>query len=70
MFEFLFLLAPFAIIAWFVVSLVFVIRYRKQESNARFFSILSLILSSIALSVVLLVVVVLILALAGAISFM
>ena len=70
MFEILFLLAPFAIIAWFVVSLVFFIRTRKEKSDRMFFSLLSLILSSIALLFVLLVVVVLILALAGAISFM
>ncbi len=70
MFEMLFLLAPFAIIAWFAVSLVFVIRTRKERSDARLISILSLILSSVALAVVLLAVIVLILALAGAISLM
>lgn len=70
MFEILFLLSPFAIIAWFVVSLVFVIRTRKEKSDAKYFSILSLILSSVALAVVILAVVVLILALAGAISLM
>lgn len=70
MFETLFLLAPFAIIAWFVVSLVFVIRTRKEKSDAKLISILSLVLSSVALAVVLLAVTVLILALAGAISLM
>lgn len=70
MFEILFLLAPFAIIAWFVVSLVFVIRTRKEKSDAKLISILSLVLSSVALAVVLLAVTVLILALAGAISLM
>ena len=70
MFEIIFLLTPFAILGWFIASLLSYIHHRKERSDRMLLSLLSLILSSVALAVVLFAVVVIILALAGAISLM